>query len=74
MEKQTINISKDLLLNDRYLLKTKNRLGIGSFGQIYKGIDTKTKNEIAIKIESKKSEAPQLNHEYKVLKKFELFQ
>ena len=74
MEKQTINISKDLLLNDRYLLKTKNRLGIGSFGQIYKGIDTKTKNEIAIKIESKNSEAPQLNHEYKVLKKFELFE
>ncbi|MCQ2820726.1 MAG: casein kinase 1 family protein, partial [archaeon] len=62
-------ITKDIILNKRYLLKVKDRLGAGSFGQIYKGQDIKTKEDIAIKIESTKIEAPQLMHEYNVLKK-----
>ncbi len=55
-------------IKNQYSFKSTDRLGGGSFGQIYKGINLKTKDEVAIKIESKNIETPQLIHESKILK------
>ena len=55
-------------IKNQYSFKSTDRLGGGSFGQIYKGINLKTKEEVAIKIESKNIETPQLIHESKILK------
>jgi len=48
--------------------KIGRRIGEGSFGIIYDGIDTLTNKHVAIKYESKKSEAPQLKDEYRTYK------
>ena len=55
-------------IKNQYSFKSTDRLGGGSFGQIYKGINIKTKEEVAIKIESKNIETPQLIHESKIVK------
>ena len=55
-------------IKNQYSFKSTDRIGGGSFGQIYKGINLKTKEEVAIKIESKNIETPQLIHESKILK------
>ena len=55
-------------IKNQYSFKSTDRLGGGSFGQIYKGINLKTKEEVAIKIESKNIETTQLIHESKILK------
>ena len=43
-------------------------LGSGSFGVIYSGVNNKTKEEVAIKIESLNTNTPQLLYESKILK------
>jgi len=58
-------------INNQFSFKSSDRLGKGSFGQIFKGINIKTQEEVAIKIESTKIEIPQLLHEYKILKLFQ---
>ena len=59
---------EEVKIKNQYSFKSTDRLGGGSFGQIYKGINLKTKEEVAIKIESKNIETPQLLHESKILK------
>ena len=59
---------EEVKIKNQYSFKSTDRLGGGSFGQIYKGINIKTKEEVAIKIESKNIETPQLLHESKILK------
>ena len=59
---------EEVKIKNLYSFKSTDRLGGGSFGQIYKGINLKTKEEVAIKIESKNIETPQLIHESKILK------
>jgi len=44
------------------------KLGSGAFGEIYHGINIKTSEEIAIKMESSKARHPQLAYETKILK------
>jgi len=45
------------------------RLGAGCFGEVYRGVNTETKAEIAIKVESRDvKSAPQLEHEVDVIK------
>ncbi|CAD7698528.1 unnamed protein product [Ostreobium quekettii] len=59
----------DKLLAGRYRLGRK--LGSGSFGDIYLGINMETKEEVGIKLEPAKSRQPQLLYEsklYKILK------
>ena len=59
---------EEVKIKNQYSFKSTDRLGGGSFGQIFKGIYLKTKEEVAIKIESKNIETPQLLHESKILK------
>ena len=68
-EKNTVPQKVEVVkIKNQYSFKSTDRLGGGSFGQIYKGINLKTKEEVAIKIESKNIETPQLIHESKILK------
>lgn len=57
---------KEIKLNNRYLLKSK--LGGGSFGEIYRGVDTVTQKEIAVKMEPARSRNAQLQYESRVYK------
>jgi serine/threonine protein kinase len=45
----------------------QKRIGSGCFGDVYRGVNRETGEEVAIKLESKSSEAPQLRHESEVL-------
>ncbi|PHJ21312.1 casein kinase i [Cystoisospora suis] len=48
--------------------KCGRKIGSGSFGDIYKGVNTQTGQEVALKVESTKAKHPQLLYEYKLLK------
>ena len=60
--------TEEIRIKNQFSFKSFDRLGGGSFGQIYKGINIKTKEEVAIKIESKNNPTPLLMHESKILK------
>ena len=49
-----------------FKLNAKKKLGSGAFGDIYFGINTKLKEEVAIKLEPVKSKHPQLFYESKL--------
>ena len=51
-----------------FTINSQKMLGCGSFGVIYSGINNKTKEEVAIKIESLSTKTPQLIYESKILK------
>ena len=59
---------KELKINNHFILFPNSRLGSGAFGQIFKGVNIKTKEDVAIKIESTNIKTPQLLHQYKILK------
>ncbi|KAI8994633.1 kinase-like domain-containing protein [Pilobolus umbonatus] len=48
--------------------KVGRKIGEGSFGIIYEGINLMTNQQVAIKFESRKSDAPQLRDEYRTYK------
>jgi serine/threonine protein kinase len=50
-----------LVINGRFHLV--NKIGEGSFGEVYCGIDKKNGKEIAVKTESTKAEFPQIAYE-----------
>ena len=54
-------------ITDEFQVNTKEKIGSGSFGKIYKCINTKTKAAYAAKIESSSTPTPQLHHEYQIL-------
>lgn len=53
-------------MNTKYELKRK--LGEGSFGTVYLGVESRTGVEVAIKVEKVECAHPQLQYESKVLK------
>ena len=59
---------KEIKINNLYSIQQDSELGSGSFGKIIKGINIKTKEEVAIKFEPMNTQTPQLQHEYKILK------
>ncbi|CAM9776362.1 unnamed protein product, partial [Sphacelaria rigidula] len=56
----------ELRVGDKFTLGKK--IGSGAFGDIYLGTDTTTGQEVAVKLESSKSDPPQLLHEAEVYK------
>ncbi len=63
-----LEIENEIKISDTFIFKRKNKLGSGSFGEIYKGMNIKTGEDVAVKFESNKCKTPQLNYESKILK------
>lgn len=49
--------------------KISKKLGHGAFGDLYSGINIKTNEEVAIKLEKLEAEAPMLQYEAKIYEK-----
>jgi casein kinase 1 len=58
--------ARQIRVGNRYILK--KRIGGGSFGEIYRGTDSQTNEDIAIKLEKTDCTHPQLLGEAKILK------
>jgi len=58
----------EVYIGSQYKILINKKLGSGSFGDIYLGLNLKTKEEVAIKLELADSRTPQLNYESKILK------
>ena len=56
----------NILKIDNFTIKLHENLGKGSFGHVFKAYDDKSKINLAVKIESKNTLVPQLEHEYKI--------
>ena len=56
--------TKDFVVGLKY--RVKRKIGCGSFGDIFLGINITNGEEVAIKMESSKARHPQLMYEYKV--------
>ncbi|MCQ2821448.1 MAG: hypothetical protein MJ252_29665 [archaeon] len=56
----------EIPIGDTYKLNARKKLGSGAFGDIYYGENLKSKEEVAIKLESTKSKHPQLFYESKL--------
>ena len=54
----------DSLVANRF--RTHRRLGSGSFGEIFVGVDQTTNSKVAMKFERQNLRCPQLRHEFKV--------
>ena len=63
-----ISSFSEVYIGNQYKILINKKLGSGSFGDIYLGINLKTKEEIAIKLELVETRTPQLNYESKILK------
>ena len=70
-EKKEENVINDDNQMKNFLLDQKKMLGKGSFGSIFSGTNTKTGEEVAIKIEKVTDEISQLKIEYKAYKLLE---
>ena len=57
------------IINGKYLIEHK--IGQGSFGEIFQGVNISTNSEVAIKIEANEGAYSQLMYEYKVYKAIE---
>jgi len=62
------NNKDELLIGNNYKLLFKEKLGSGAFGDLYKGINSKTSEEIAIKVESTHNRHPVLSLETNFLR------
>ena len=62
------NIAK---IGNHYLMYLNQKLDHGAFGEIYLGLNQKTLQEVAVKLEIKSSKHPQLHHETRILKELE---
>ena len=59
-------MKSQLIANGKYKLLKK--LGNGAFGEIYEGQIVETRQFVAVKLEDKKYQHPQLEYEYNLYK------
>ncbi|XP_071481976.1 casein kinase I-like [Diadema antillarum] len=57
-----------LVGSDKYKYRLVRKIGSGSFGDIYLGINTQNGEEVAVKLEAEKARHPQLLYESKLYK------
>ena len=63
-----ISTVSEVYIGDKFKILCYKKLGSGSFGDIFLGINLKTKEEIAVKLELADSRTPLLNYESTILK------
>mmetsp|Transcript_3043 Transcript_3043/g.4529 ORF Transcript_3043/g.4529 Transcript_3043/m.4529 type:complete len:380 (+) Transcript_3043:121-1260(+) len=61
----------EILIGNKTKYRMKQKIGSGSFGDIYLGENVRTKEPVAIKLENKSTKYPQLMYEYKVYRALE---
>jgi serine/threonine protein kinase len=61
--------SMELVVGGHFLVRQK--LGSGSFGEIYLAFDTQSRREIALKLEPARTRSPQLAFEYRIYRELE---
>mmetsp|Transcript_1710 Transcript_1710/g.2131 ORF Transcript_1710/g.2131 Transcript_1710/m.2131 type:complete len:383 (-) Transcript_1710:152-1300(-) len=61
----------EILVGTRTKYRVKQKIGSGSFGDIYEGENVTTKEKVAIKLENKNTRYPQLLYEYQVYRAIE---
>mmetsp|Transcript_35548 Transcript_35548/g.65851 ORF Transcript_35548/g.65851 Transcript_35548/m.65851 type:complete len:388 (-) Transcript_35548:151-1314(-) len=61
----------EILVGTRKKYRVKQKIGSGSFGDIYEGESVATKEKVAIKLENKNTRYPQLLYEYQVYRAIE---
>jgi predicted Ser/Thr protein kinase len=66
--REIVYTQDEVIIKDIYILKNKEKIGGGSFGQIYKGYNKKSGKKLAIKMELNTAKTPLLQTEYKILK------
>ncbi len=66
--REIVYTQDEIIINDIYILKNKEKIGGGSFGQIYKGYNKKTGQKLAFKMELNTTKTPLLTTEYRILK------
>jgi casein kinase I family protein HRR25 len=68
MQSDNSEVDNEVKIGNMFSINMNKKLGSGAFGEIYRGINLKTDEEVAMKLESVKSKTPQLNYESKILK------
>ena len=58
----------EIIIKDIYVMSNKEKIGGGSFGQIYKGYNRKNNQQLAFKMELCTTKTPLLSTEFKILK------
>ncbi len=67
-ENKMFPLESEINIGNAFSINSQKILGSGAFGVIYSGFNNKTKEEVAIKLESQKTQTPQLIYESKILK------
>ena len=71
--REIVYTQDEVIIKDIYILKNKEKIGGGSFGQIYKGYNKKSGKKLAIKMELNTAKTPLLQTEYKSGELFSFF-
>lgn len=66
LSKMPISPRLELVVGNKYHIVRK--IGAGSFGEVFLGVNILTGDQVAVKLESTKSRHPQLIYEYRLYK------
>ena len=68
MENNENENDSEVKVGKTFTINMHKKIGQGAFGDIFLGHNSKTKEDLAVKVESQKSKTPQLLYESKILK------
>ena len=64
-DERVLHSKMEFIIGNRF--KLLNKIGIGGFGEVYKALDTKSNQVVALKLENRTQGAPLLHYEKKLL-------